>query len=663
MWSNNQDPQGPAYSWIDINSLPGVFNVVGLSDDNWAGPFTMPIAFQYYGLPVTQFWIGSNGYIKFLSGVVGLAQPFPTIPSQAGINNYLAVLTADLTFTDNNSNPISGVECKFWSSADNDSMVITFENVPFWSPVAPWYSGSNTFQVILNSADNSVLFQYANQTGLSANPANFLSVGIENYNGTDGLQIMYNQYPASNMAIQIIANDFNLIEGNIFADLNSNSVRDFGELTIPNVKITESITGRFNFSNLNGDYSLSVLDSGNFQVFTDGVFPTYYTASPAANQVYFSGLNLTDSLNDFGLQPIQVVDDIRVTITPLTPFRPGFSASYSITCFNIGTTISNPTITLYIDSNVTFLSSDITPNTIYNDSLVWSFLSIAPFESKVINVNVVVDTFAVLGTLVNSYVLAEPIITDNTPFNNYSSWEVIVTGSYDPNDILVDRSNIFDYEMLSPPFLEYIIRFQNTGTDTAFTVKVLNPIPQSLDMSTLEIVEVSHNMDFRWYSDIRIAEYIFSNIQLPDSSTNESQSHGFIRYRIKPDSSLSVGATIRDSALIYFDFNLPITTNTALTTIIEPSFSGVISDEDFVLVYPNPVLDKLFFDSDSCLDENMEVNVLDGTGRFLLTLKSIYDYKNDSFEADISQLSPGIYFLMVRCGDFEKTAKFIKMKS
>ncbi|MBK6640466.1 MAG: hypothetical protein IPG39_04155 [Bacteroidetes bacterium] len=108
-----------------------------------------------------------------------------------------------------------------------------------------------------------------------------------------------------------------------------------------------------------------------------------------------------------------------------------------------------------------------------------------PFQSGQITITVNVNTGLPIGTLINSGAMILPILNDANPGCNSSFWEVFTTGSYDPNDILVNRSFIYDYEMPAPPDLEYIIRYQNTGNDTAFTVKILNPLDTNrLDLST-----------------------------------------------------------------------------------------------------------------------------------------------------------------------------------
>jgi hypothetical protein len=59
----------------------------------------------------------------------------------------------------------------------------------------------------------------------------------------------------------------------------------------------------------------------------------------------------------------------------------------------------------------------------------------------------------------------------------------------------------------------------------------------------------------------------FPNINLPDSTNNEPESHGYIQYKIKRNAGLSPGTAISNKASIYFDFNAPIVTNTVTNNI------------------------------------------------------------------------------------------------
>ncbi|MCP4440059.1 MAG: T9SS type A sorting domain-containing protein [Aureispira sp.] len=143
----------------------------------------------------------------------------------------------------------------------------------------------------------------------------------------------------------------------------------------------------------------------------------------------------------------------------------------------------------------------------------------------------------------------------------------VVTGSFDPNDKtgfplgITNNHNIDQNQDL-----EYRIRFQNTGTDTAFTVIIRDTLPMELDIFSLREGAASHDYVFRMHGP-RVLEWVFPNIMLVDSVANEPESHGFVSFKVKQNQDLPIGTTIENNAGIYFDFNAPIITNKTLHTI------------------------------------------------------------------------------------------------
>lgn len=188
IWRDNFEVNGPVYNWIDIITRPGATLVENLSDDNTEGPFAITFNFHYYWYDVNQFWIGSNGYIIFQSGQ--LSAPFPYIPAASQPQNFMAAMASDLNF-DGPGNP---AQCFYWRSPAQDTLIISWINVPFWDPTPPnYYQGSNTFQIILSTVDSSITYQYAGQNGVyNGGAAVYISAGIENNSGAIGLQTMVN---------------------------------------------------------------------------------------------------------------------------------------------------------------------------------------------------------------------------------------------------------------------------------------------------------------------------------------------------------------------------------------------------------------------------------------------------------------------------------------
>ncbi len=151
-------------------------------------------------------------------------------------------------------------------------------------------------------------------------------------------------------------------------------------------------------------------------------------------------------------------------------------------------------------------------------------------------------------------------------------------GSWDPNDIRGFPTGVGAKHWIDGNIdLEYKIRFQNTGTDTAFNVFIRDTLPPELDVATFVPGASSHPYECEVING-NVLKFTFSNIMLPDSNVNEAASHGFIQYKIRQGQGLTPGTTIRNRAGIYFDFNAPVLTNTALHTIRKPVRFGVVEN-------------------------------------------------------------------------------------
>lgn len=366
------------------------------------------------------------------------------------------------------------------------------------------------------------------------------------------------------------ASDYNLITGKTFFDYNANNIKDSSDIYLPYQIVKETSTNRFAFSQADGMYRLPVSDTGTYTI--SQIQNLYYlSSSPSTHNATFTGMNQIDSLNDFATMQTIFINDLQISITPVGPFRPGFNATYNIQYKNVGTVPLQGTIVFYPDSGLTYISSTVTPLSVSTDSVVWQTPILNPFIQGNITVTINVKSTTPIGYLISSIAKIEPVINDQNPADNYAFWRHLTTGSVDPNDILVDKDSITTEELMTSPYLDYIIRFQNTGSDTAFTVKILNPIDTfKLDLMSLEIISSSHSFNLNYIPEGNL-EFKFEDVLLPDSNINEPESHGFVRYRIQPKTSLAVHDSVTNYAAIYFDYNLPVITNTALTKIVYPN--------------------------------------------------------------------------------------------
>ncbi len=359
----------------------------------------------------------------------------------------------------------------------------------------------------------------------------------------------------------------NNIKGQVFVDNNGNHIKDGGEMyysqgRVTSIKNTDTITAR-----IFGGQFLNNVDTGNY-VTTYKPANNYYTVFPASRSSSFSNFDLKDSF-DFALAPKPNINDLEVQLLPLSTPRPGFDVTYRVITKNVGTTtINNVVLGFENDSRMTYNFASRPENGIAADSVWWGPFTLSAFDIDTLFINYTLDAPPVLnnGDTITNTVTANPVINDSSAVNNMASLREIVRGSFDPNDKTeVHGGTLTTTQYAGGEYLQYLIRFQNTGTDTAFFITVKDTLQQKFDLSTLEIVSASHPFVFRLNGNI--ATWDFKKINLPDSTTDEPNSHGFILFRVKPKTGLTVGDEFTNNAAIYFDFNLPVITNQEKTTI------------------------------------------------------------------------------------------------
>ncbi|WP_299986705.1 IPT/TIG domain-containing protein [uncultured Pontibacter sp.] len=146
-----------------------------------------------------------------------------------------------------------------------------------------------------------------------------------------------------------------------------------------------------------------------------------------------------------------------------------------------------------------------------------------------------------------------------------------ITDSYDPNDKLVTPvGRTGEFYTPTNTALKYKIRFQNTGTDVAYRVVVVDTLSEHLDLSTLQLGATSHPARVEVSGKGQpVLTWSFDNILLPDSTADEPGSHGYVLFSIKPKADLPEKTLVENLADIFFDFNSPIRTNLTQNRIFD----------------------------------------------------------------------------------------------
>ena len=216
-------------------------------------------------------------------------------------------------------------------------------------------------------------------------------------------------------------------------------------------------------------------------------------------------------------------------------------------------------------------------------------------------------------------------------------------GSFDPNDKQgFPRGVAAEHYVPKDQELTYLIRFQNTGTDTAFNIIVLDTLSEMLDPLSFRAGASSHPYSVRLVDD-RVVQFLFQNILLPDSNINEAASHGFVQFNIRPKTDLPNNTQIENEAAIYFDFNEPVITNRTRHTLGEKylDISNVVFQPGLELdVYPNPATSITTFYLKSPYALEVRLLLFDLQGR---TVRE-QAFPTNVFRLPTAGLTPGLYF-------------------
>jgi len=454
----------------------------------------------------------------------------------------------------------------------------------------------------------------------------------------------------------------NRITGTIYKDEIANCVIDVNDSLLNNISLSIYKNNQFygKVYSSSGFFQAGV-DTGNYEISVDTI-----SFTPASVICPISNINTSalpnyaavDSLNDFGVTCNGLFDiGIRYLLKD-RPFFPGDSVVVSI----IGGDLSNfynlrcatgisGTLQIIITGPVTYVSpapGALTPIVNF-DTLTYTIpdygLVNYTDDFKFI---LLTDTNAQTGQQVCFDVEFTPVIGDAEPSNNLYSICAIVGTSLDPNRKDVIPDGIIDS---TSQWLTYTVHFQKPGKAPAQDIYILDTLSTNVDASSFQLLYYSHQPLTQLTG--RKIRFNFPNINLPDSTNDEPNSHGFVQYRVKTKPGLQDAAEIKNTAYIYFDFNAPVVTNTTVNTIDIPIGIQHQYATSIVGVYPNPFTSTIAIESSEPI---IEIKLFDMTGRIVY-----HSYNSASrFNADLTSLPAGMYVLEVSTAASTERKKIVK---
>ena len=470
-----------------------------------------------------------------------------------------------------------------------------------------------------------------------------------NFNFTDWYD--YQCRDSIQVLVPALPGDCGVVNGRVFVDNNANCLTNPGENNVPATVVRLEPGPYFGNTNSTGQYSVQV-PYGTYDVFAE--HSVLDQSCPVAQVVQQAVHNNVNVPMEVGAQL-----DMQVTMSDGAA-RPGFEYQIAVNVQNL-TASAAGTVTLIVEHDplLDLDSANPAPTSTAGNTLTWSggaFNFLNAFQSRTVQLRFQMPPdVGLLGTDLITTATVSTTSADADLANNTFQQVRTITGAYDPNDKLATTSSGSNdvWQINTDEWIDYTIRFQNTGTDTAFNVVITDTLLGTLDPGSIIMGAASHA--FTW--DLRgqgTLKFYFPNIQLPDSNVNEPRSHGFVTFRIRPRTPVLPGTVIENIANIYFDLNPPVITEPSVL-VAEFSTGVQQQDQSQLSLAPNPVSDHIRLSMKGTLANSQWV-ILAMDGRMVYT----GNLGADQPTIDISSLASGTYLLRLHSSDRTLTTTFVK---
>lgn len=362
--------------------------------------------------------------------------------------------------------------------------------------------------------------------------------------------------------------DRNQLSGIVYFDADSSGTMDPSEIGIELIQVSTDPENVYSFTNADGEFlaTLNASSGDSYDLMVNLPGSWFVTSEPEVYDVLIDEEFTSIDGLDFGIYPSDTITNaISCNLIGGTPMC-GEVVNYWISYRNYGTTFPDGTIVLELHDSLSYFACDVAPDSIVDQTIYWSYNDLYYFHEDSIRVEVQMPETMDENLL--SYLTVNTIESDETVYSITDSLVQTIICAHAANDKVVTPKGLDSLGYIPPitEFLDYIIRFQNTGTDTVVNLTIKDQLDSDLDWSTITPLSSSHDMTVD-VNYMGLLEIHFPAIYLPDSTTNFLESQGYVNFRINLDEDLPLGTKILNKAKIHFDASPAVTTNTTINTI------------------------------------------------------------------------------------------------
>ena len=198
LWSDSEIEDAVQYDWIDIS---GIGNQLSFShNDEASDPVDLGFNFSFYGQNYSQCIINPNGWVGF--GEDNTAFSNMSIPSTSAPQPAIFGFWDDLNPISTDQGGCPAGSGNVYTYSDNDKFVVWFDHVDRCAN-GDGVTGTYDFQFVLH-VNGDIDLNYREMSGYTTSA----TIGMQNENGLDGLQVTYNDvYAQSQLSLKYRVSD------------------------------------------------------------------------------------------------------------------------------------------------------------------------------------------------------------------------------------------------------------------------------------------------------------------------------------------------------------------------------------------------------------------------------------------------------------------------
>jgi uncharacterized repeat protein (TIGR01451 family) len=393
-------------------------------------------------------------------------------------------------------------------------------------------------------------------------PANSYQFSVINQFGANVCKVSVKLNAGKTHSLEIGSLPNMKLSGVIYRDSIANCKVDSSEKRLKNRMVYTEPGNHASLSDSKGQWELNV-PPGHYKIL---VAPKRFSAVICPATPYTASIN-TDTVfknNNFAIFDSTNIVDLSAALICNKNVRQGSNFDLGITVKNNGSkVITSAVLWVKFSKKFNYISSS-SYSAKTDTTIKFSLPTLKPEDEVSLKTLLYSDpSKCKLGDTMTAHTWLDTngISKDIIKANNADKKKITIVAAVDPNIKQEQKTNGYAYREGNK--LRYFVQFQNTGTDTAVNIIVVDTLPYALLARSFVFNGASHKYSYSMVNNV--LKVSFLNIYLPDTNTNKDNSIGYFDFSISIDPQISNEVKFYNQAGIYFDYASPVLTNKEYT--------------------------------------------------------------------------------------------------